>query len=169
MGNSMPPPASFDLVDSVARLRGADVEILLAEPKSEIAGSSVEVSLGRGTRTVRADGELVEDDGGRRLIVRARRAELDDGIWTLTLEHGAAERQQLAARLLVQGDRPLVLLWGAKATHSLPPPATAGQAARRKAAVAGERVLEQALSLLPPERTARLRVAARDAASRLLR
>src|SRR4051794_26554073 len=122
MGDSMPPPTTFDLVESFARRRGGDVEIVLAEPKADIATSSATVQLRRGSATVRAAAELVTDADGRRLIIRAPRERFTDGIWTLQLLEDGEVVQGLAARLLVQGQRPLVLLWGAKARATRLPP-----------------------------------------------
>jgi len=110
MGNSLPPPAEFDLVDSFARVRGSDVEIVLGEPKTDIADDGVTVRLELTGRTVTAQAMLVQE-GGRRLVVRAPRSQFSDGVWSLAVIHADGSVAPLAARLLVQGQRPLVLLW----------------------------------------------------------
>ena len=169
MGDSLPPPAGFDLIGSYARRRGSDVEIVLTEPKSEVTGSSVVVSLAKGKKSVEATGALQEDSGGRRLTVRAPRASLTDGNWTLTLRGENGSPEPLAARLLVQGDRPLVLLWGAKDKATLLPTARRGAtSSKRRAAAAAGRALDRALSVLPDDQAKKVRAGARTTARRVL-
>lgn len=121
MGKSLPPKATIDLVASYARLRGGDVEIVLAEPVDLVEGETwAELRRLRVDRTVRASLELRSSEHGRRYVVTCPRAELEDGRWGITL-HGAGQSQKIDARLLVQGDRPLCLLWGARAGASTPP------------------------------------------------
>jgi hypothetical protein len=121
MGNSAPPPAAFDLVGSYARRRDTDVELVLTEPKIELVDSPAVVELRKDDAVVEATGELVEAAGVRRLTVRAPRAQLSDGVWTLALRRTDDAPHRLEARLLVQGARPLVLLWGAKTPASFLP------------------------------------------------
>jgi hypothetical protein len=167
MGDSMPPPATFDLVDSFARRRGADVEIVLADPQTETTSGAVSVRLAQGERAVEARAELEDAPAGRRLTVRAPRSEVADGIWTLELS-SASGPQQLAARLLVQGERPLVLLWGAKAGRTRLPDVKGLAARKRKAAHVGGQVLDRALAVLPEEKRRALRAQARTTARRVL-
>src|SRR4051794_7297201 len=119
MGSSLPPPAAIDLVGSAARLRGTEVEVLLARPELGLSGLDDDpgavLRLTRGKGVVSGTLHLEDHDGERRLVGRAPRAELGDGTWALSLERpGAQQVERLDARLLVQGRRPLVLLWGAK-------------------------------------------------------
>ena len=163
MGDSLPPPAEFDLVDSFARQRGSDVEIVFAEPKTDISGDQLAVRLTLGQRVVTARAE----GSGARLTVRVARSELTDGTWGLSVVRPDGAVAPLAARLLVQGRRPVVLLWGAKATRTLVP---LGRADEPKARVAraGARALDRAVAVLPPERAKQVRRGARRAARKLL-
>ena len=169
MGDSLPPPAEFDLVGSFARRRGTDVEIVLADPKIEIGAAAAVVTLARGRQSVEATGTLAVGPRGRRLVVRAPRAALTDGNWSLTLRTGADSLEPLAARLLVQGDRPLVLLWGAKDKPSLAPANRgAGLPAKRRAAATAGRALDRVLTVLPDEQARKIRASARKTARRVL-
>ncbi len=167
MGDSLPPPAEFDLVGSYARRRGSDVEIVLADPKTEVRGAVV-VRLSRGKRTVEASGSLADDPGGRRLVVHAPRSALGDGNWTLTLLAADGSPEPLAARLLVQGQRPLVLLWGAKDKPTVEPADRAVPSAKRRAAKTAGRALDQVLRVLPDEQATKVRASARHAARKVL-
>ncbi|WP_457206232.1 hypothetical protein [Nocardioides sp. P5_C9_2] len=121
MGQSDPPVAEVDLVDSFARLVGGEVEVVLADPGPVIADGVTVVLRGEsGVR--RGTLALVDDDRGRRGAVRFERSTLTDGTYAVCLE-GAGDERPLGCRLLVQGARPLVLLWGAEALPSrLPTP-----------------------------------------------
>ena len=172
MGDSLPPPAAIDLVGSYARRRGAEVEVVLAAAPLALTDGAV-VTFARGGRTVVGRGAVTEPAGVRTFTVRAARDRFADGVWALTVttETGAAER--IDARLLVQGDRPLVLLWGAAGRPSVVPkasgsPAKASVARRKQAAAAGGRVLERALSVLPEPQAKALRGRARTVARRVL-
>lgn len=121
MGLSLPPKASIDLVGSYARLRGDRVEIVLAEPVDVLDGEAwAELWQLRGKDRVRADLELVTEGEARKYVVTCPRSDLSDGRWGLSL-NSAEESQRVNARLLVQGARPLCLLWGARAGASRPP------------------------------------------------
>lgn len=121
MGSSKPPAAEVDLVDSCARLVGGDVEVLLADPGPGIGDGATVVLRGRGG-VHRGTLTLVDGDRGRRGVVRFERSALTDGQYAVRLEADSDERP-LGCRLLVQGARPLVLLWGAEAPKSrLPVP-----------------------------------------------
>ena len=168
MGDSLPPPASFDLVGSFARRRGSDVEIVLARPEVT-AGDPASVTLRKGRAAVEGPARLDDDAAyGTKLVVRVPRTELSDGSWSLTLRSGNGRGEPLAARLLVQGERPLVLLWGAKGTDSLVPSARKHSSKRRAAASAG-RVLDRALNVLPEDKAVQLRARARSTARKVLR
>ena len=121
MGKSLPPPAGVDLVHSFARVVDGDVEIVLTRPEVSLAPGA-DVVLRRGKR--RQSATLLDEgtDDTRRLVVRLPRTDLDDGTWAVRLR-SAGEVITLQARLLVQGERPVVLLWGAEGTTSrLPDP-----------------------------------------------
>jgi hypothetical protein len=166
VGDSLPPPASFDLVGSFARRAGQDAEIVIFEPKLRLpAGASPAIALRNGARSVHASVTIEETAHGKRLVARTARDQLTDGMWSLELRAGAAP-ERLDARLLVQGERPLVLLWGADST---PKYARRGRTPRRRAAAAGGRALDKALTVLPAERAERIRKQARGIARRLLR
>lgn len=167
MGDSLPPPAEFDLVDSFARLRGADAEIVLADPKTELAGGNLMVRLAHDGRTVEAEAEGTDTAAGRRLVVRLPRSRLSDGVWSLAMVRSDGSVAPLAARLLVQGARPLVLLWGAQGSRSKTPK-TRPSDSKQRAARAGARALDRALAALPDERATRVRQRARAAARRVL-
>lgn len=163
MGNSMPPAASFDLVDSVARVRGDDIEVVLVNPKIDDLVSPPVLVLTRGKRTVEASGEL----GDGRLTVHAARGSVTDGIWSIAAKTTTGAKQRIQARLLVQANRPLVLLWGATTpVRTEPKPAPTG--VHRAAATAGV-ALDRVLSVLPPDRAADLRGRARRAARAVIR
>jgi hypothetical protein len=169
MGDSMPPPATFDLVDSCARRRGSDVEIVLGAPKTELNEAGAVIRLTSGKRSVDANGQLVQSPTGPLLTVRAPRDQFVDGIWSMTTRADDDRFVPLAARLLVQGDRPLVLLWGAKAARTELPPARGVRAAgKRRAAAVGGRALDGVLAVLPDERARTIRQRARRVARRVL-
>jgi len=167
MGDSLPPPAEFDLVDSFARLRGADAEIALGDPKTELVGVEQTVRLSQGRRRIDAAAEMSDSPTGRRLTVRVPRSRLSDGIWSLQVVHADGSVAPLAARLLVQGRRPLVLLWGAHGGKSQVPAGRPTDVKRRVAAT-GARVLDRALTLLPEEKAARVRQQVRTTARKVL-
>jgi hypothetical protein len=168
MGNSPPPPAEFDLVDSFARLRGDDVEIVLAEPKTDIAADGASLRLQKSGPSVSAPAQLVES-GGRRLTARVPRGRLGNGIWSLAVVHADGSVAPLAARLLVQGPRPVVLLWGAEAGPTEEPRRRGSTGGRSGAVHAGGRVLDRALAPLPDAQAERIRRGIRRAARRILK
>lgn len=142
MGSSRPPDADVDLVDSYARLAGGKVEVVLASPGPEIDDGAT-VVLRRHDRDHRGTLALFDGDAdsGRRGVVRFDRSTLTDGQYAVML-HGDADERPLGCRLLVQGARPLVLLWGAEPTKSRlpaphPRPSSGGAPAQRVRALAG--------------------------------
>lgn len=170
MGLSLPPAASIDLVGSFARLRNAEVEIVLAEPEFDHGQDELTLQLSRGRRRVVTVARVVHhDDGRREVVARAPRAELSDGTWSLALATAGADRgEPVEARLLVQGKRPLVLLWGASDKASLVPTKHTRPSQSRQAAAAGGVVLDRILSVLPPERASALRARARSLVRRVM-
>jgi hypothetical protein len=164
VGKSLPPPAAVDLVSSYARRRGADVEIVLADPKGELAEDAA-IVLVKERRSVPATTQVVHDADGTKLLVRAPMQRLGNGLWSLRL---GANRSAPAvdARLLVQGARPVVLLWGATAPESLTP--VKHLRGRQRAAASAGQLLDKVLSVLPDEQAGKIREQARRAARRTL-
>ena len=111
MGNSQPPPSSIDLVGSYARLRVDQVELVLQDPQFAL-GSSNTIEARRKDTVVEFSVRELVDQRGRRVVASGSRAALRNGPWRLHLVVDG-ERELLDVRLLVQGERPLVLLWGA--------------------------------------------------------
>jgi hypothetical protein len=111
MGDSLPPKATVDLVASYARRRGDHVEIVLAEP-TELLDGDTWATLRRGEDRVRAQLRLDTTGDERRYVVTCERSALSDGRWALFLQGEGDQEQRVNARLLVDGDRPLSLLWG---------------------------------------------------------
>lgn len=124
MGKSLPPPAEIDLVLSYARRVGDVVELVLGDPQLDLDGAPPVVRLRQaGRRGVEREGRLVHDERGRRLVVRVPRKELGRGTWAVLLVGGPQGKVPVQARLLVQGRRPVVLLWGRRGSPSeLPVP-----------------------------------------------
>ena len=145
MGNSQPPPTQVDLVDSYARLVGDEVEIVLADPALDVPADGI-VVLRQGKRRRDARHRLVEDEAGRRLVARIERARLGDGIWALRLRTSEGSTHW-GCRLLVQGRRPLVLLWGSSSPAStLPDPHPRDdRSSAKRAAALGRRAAARAV------------------------
>lgn len=164
MADSKPPQdANIDLVDSYARLRGTQVEIVLRAPRFEGSNDAALV-LRRGKRRVLAPVSVIDDESRTVFAATVPRERLGNGIWSLRLRSGE-DGLRVSARLLVQGDRPIVLLWGTDSQESaLPVPHPRDNqpaGARAKAKLVASRML----SLLPDESAATVRRNAR----RLLR
>ena len=117
MGDSRPPDsAPVDLVNSYARRRGDRVEVVLADPSPPIDTTGAVVVLRREGRGVRAGADVLDDARGRRLVASFPAEDLDDGQWRVVVRV-ANERTNPGLRLLVQGRRPVVLLWGDRPTR----------------------------------------------------
>lgn len=117
MGQFTPPPATIDLVESYARRRGEQIELVLARPTMRITKQQPTIRLLKGKRTVETAVEIVGAGDARRLVARVPQEQLGDGIWALELRPGTGP-EPLEARLLVQGARPVVLLMGGTASTS---------------------------------------------------
>ncbi len=167
MGDSLPPPASIDLVGSYARTTGGTAEIILWDPKLQTTSGTI--VLRRKRRAVTGPIELVEDAEGTRLVGRIPRRELGNGIWGITVRAADGTDEPVAARLLVQAERPLVLLWGAKATPTRLPAGKARTTPRSALVETGGRVLDGALGVLPADRAVQVRAGIRRAARKVLR
>ncbi len=168
MGNSLPPPAGFDLVGSFARRRGTDVEIILARPGTALA-RSIELRLTKGSRSATGTAVLTEKAGEPRLEIRIERNALSNGSWRLRARDESRSTKKVPARLLVQGDRPLVLLWGSDDPVSLIPVRRYRVGTRQWAAGKLGSMLDAALRIAPDARAARIRAAIRRTARRALR
>jgi hypothetical protein len=167
VGKSLPPPAVVDLVGSYARRRGEDVEIVLSDP--QFAVTTPALVLTKGSTSVDGLAELVDAGSARRLVGRFPRRRLTNGIWSLALRSDERSDEPIDARLLVQGDRPLVLLWGAKTQPSVVPSEQRGAAARKaRAAAAAGRAVDQVLRVLPPEQAVKVRSSVRATARKVL-
>ncbi|GAB2470464.1 hypothetical protein [Jatrophihabitans fulvus] len=164
MGDSMPPSADFDLVGSYARRRGGDAELVFAQPTGDVP-SATTVVLRRKDREVTARAAVTERAGRPALVATIARGELADGIWGLRL---GADGPRLAARLLVQGERPLVLLWGADDPRSRVPRPSNPRDARGRAIATAGRAADAAMRVLPADRATKLRGSIRKAARRAL-
>jgi hypothetical protein len=169
MGSSLPPPATLDLVGSAARRDGDTVELTLARAQVPEGDGALTVRLSRGEQVVRAQAEVRPAESGQDVVVRLPAAQLSDGRWALALGRESAEQlSPVTARLLVQGRRPLVLLWGQKAGKSrLPTPKRAPTLAGR-VAVGGRKALDAGLRPLPPRQAARIRSTAKSVAKSVL-
>lgn len=165
MGDSLPPNVAFDLINSHARLRDLTVEIVLCAPT--LAASKGVLVLSKGEKVVQGRVRLISDEAGGRLVAHVPRRRLGNGIWSLTMRSRAGD-ELLQARLLVQSERPLVLLWGAE-THKSSVPIRRLNTPKRRAVRTANRALDEVLALLPPDRAGQVRAQALGAARRLLR
>jgi hypothetical protein len=117
VGDSRPPDSALvDLVNSYARRREDRVEVVLADPAPPMDADGAVLVLRRDGRRVRSGAELLHDARGRRLVASFPADALDDGQWRVIVRAGGA-RTAPGVRLLVQGRRPLVLLWGDRPTR----------------------------------------------------
>ena len=168
-------PIHIDFVDSYARLRGDDVEVVLATGEVS-ASDEPSLVLSQGDATVKASTSQGSSNGAPLLVAATARSGLSDGTWSIARTDG----RLFDARLLVQGRRPVVLVLGATPMPSRAPvrrrrPAAAGApapqslSAKQKVASAGGKVLDRALGVLPADRAARARQRARSVARSVLR
>jgi hypothetical protein len=167
---------AVDYVDSHVRMRGSDVELVLCGLPADV-GDGAKLVLTQDGITASAPVEVRGSGELRDLVARTPRAALGDGQWSLTLT--GSEDLTVGARLLVQGDRPLVLLLGATSPRSAvptrkrrrrrAPAAPRVLSTRQKVARAGGRVLDKALSVLPESSAANARRRARGLARSVLR
>jgi hypothetical protein len=169
MGLSLPPPATLDLVGSYARRRGDAVELVLARSDLPSASGLIVVRLTNGASTVTGTAEVREAAEGSDVVGSVPANALKDGIWTIGLGgQGDDEFAPVTARLLVQGPRPVVLLWGEKGTASKAPLGRAG-AVRLRVVAAGSKALDAGLKVLPPNRADQVRAAVHKVARSVLR
>ncbi len=169
MGSSLPPPATLDLVGSAARRDGDTVELLLARAQVPEGDGALTVTLTRGERVVRAAAQVRPAEEGQDVVVRVPAGQLSDGRWALALGRESADQlSPVTARLLVQGRRPLVLLWGQKAGRTrLPTPKRAPTLVGRMAS-GGKKALDAGLRPVPPRQAAKIRSTAKSVAKSVL-
>ena len=167
MGSSA--PAAIDYVDSHARLRDSDVEVVLCGLAADV-GDRTALVLSRAGSTISAPAQVRTTGDTHEVRARTPRRGLSDGYWSIAL--AADESLTIDARLLVQGARPVVLVLGASAPPSVVPAHVVESdalTARQRAVRAGGRMLDGALRVLPDERAARARERARSLARSVLR
>ncbi len=117
MGDSRPPDsAPLDLVNSYARRRAGSIEVALADPAEALAAEDAVMVLRHDGRRVRSRAGVVDDERGRRLVASFPAGQVDDGQWRVIVR-ASGERTTPGVRLLVQGPRPVVLLWGDRPTR----------------------------------------------------
>jgi hypothetical protein len=132
MTESRPPCSRIDHVASHVRLRDGQIELEIVEPQVAISRRHPKLTLRRGRQRVDVRADFIKSDVRRTVSATIPRNDLSDGIWRMVLRPGGNRRTRLDARLLVQGQRPLVLLWGAEAQPShVPPLETKTSPARR--------------------------------------
>jgi hypothetical protein len=121
MSESEPATSRIDHVASYVRLRDGQVELEIVEPTVAIARRHPQLTLRRGRQRVNIRGDFVKNEAVRKVTATVPRGDLTDGVWRIILRPGGNRPTRLDARLLVQGERPLVLLWGAEAEPSRVP------------------------------------------------
>ena len=112
MGDSRPPgSAPVNLVNSYALRRAGQVEVVLADPAPPLDSDDAVMFLRAGPKRVRSRASLVDDARGRRLVASFPDDDLADGQYRVVVRVSDT-RTRPGVRLLVQGERPVVLLWG---------------------------------------------------------
>ena len=110
----------MNLVNSYGRRRGELVEVVLADPSPSLTSGRAVMVLRRGGpdgQRLRAPAQLLDDARGRRLVAAFPADALADGQRRLIVRAGG-QRTPPGVRLLVQGRRPTVLLWGDRPTRA---------------------------------------------------
>ena len=169
MGLSLPPPATLDLVGSYARRRDGQVELVLARSDLPASTGPLVVRLTKGTQAVTGTATVQEHGEGTDVIGHVPAAALRDGVWQIGLGgEGDDEFAPVTARLLVQGARPVVLLWGEKGTASRVPAGRPTPSVARRVATVGGRAVDTGLRALPAARAEQVRSTLRRVARRIL-
>jgi hypothetical protein len=160
-------PLPVDLVGSCARRSvTGDVVLSIAALPTRHVGE-VPLHLRKGPRRSRTTARLTASsrlDQSGDLVATVPRAALPDGVWTLSVALPGERVRPLDARLLVQGRRPVVLLWGAVGKVSRPPEPKTSRTRRDQFVSAGSRVLDLSVRVLPPGRRTEARQAMRRVA-----
>jgi hypothetical protein len=102
--------APVNRVDSYAVRTGHRVDLVLSDPESSW-DAEVVVVLRRGERRLRSAASLVDDIDGRRLVASFPADALADGQYRAVVRVAGAP-VRTGARLVVDGDLPVVLRWG---------------------------------------------------------
>jgi hypothetical protein len=166
-----PAPLPLDLVGSCAR-RSVNGDVLLS-----VAGlptwhvGEVLLHLRQGPRRRRTTARLTASsrlDHAADLVATVPRAVLSDGVWTLSVALPGEPVRPLDARLLVQGRRPVVLLWGAVGNVSRLPEPKTRRTPRDRFVSVGSRLLDLSVRVLPPGRRTEARQAMRRVARKAL-
>jgi hypothetical protein len=145
------------------------VEIVLADPQTDLIEANAGVRLKLGKRSVDAAGQLVQSPAGRRLTVRAPRDQFVNGIWSMSVQTEADRFVPLAARLLWRatgrstssGERP-------RAGPCCPPRPRRSSDAEAACRGGWRPRPDSVLAVLPDERASTVRKRAREAARRVL-
>lgn len=165
MGLSLPPPATLDLVGSYARRTGDSVELMLARSDLPTSTGALVLRLTRGGHTVTGTAQVRASDEGSDVLGHVPAGQLSDGIWQIGLGgEGDDEFAPVTARLLVQGRRPVVLLWGEKAAASRVPASRPASSVGRRVAATGSKVLDAGLRVLPERSADKVRTTVRRVA-----
>ena len=169
MGLSLPPPATLDLVGSYARRRADTVELVLARSDLPASSDALVVRLTKSVHAVTGTARVRQTEDGSDVVATIPSGALQDGIWQIGLgAQGDDEFAPVSARLLVQGPRPVVLLWGEKGTASRVPSARPTPTVARRAATAGGKALDAGLRVLPARQADKVRSTLRKAARTVL-
>ena len=170
MGQSLPPPATLDLVGSFARRNGAAVDLLLARSDLPSSTGPLVVHLARGSHVVTGTAAVRQTAGGSDVVASVPAKRLTDGTWSIRLGvEGDDETVPVSARLLVQGERPVVLLWGEKAGKTaLPVARRGGGTVARRVATSGGKALDAGLKVLPESAATKVRSSVRKVARTVL-
>jgi hypothetical protein len=170
MGQSLPPPATLDLVGSYARRTGANVDLLLARSDLPNSTGPLELHLKRGSKSVTGTASVRASGEGSDVVASVPAKHLSDGTWTIQLGvKGDDDLVPVSARLLVQGQRPVVLLWGEKGQKSAVPTSNANRTGMaRRVAVTGGKALDKGLKVLPDPAAAKVRTTVRKVAKSVL-
>jgi hypothetical protein len=133
MSEPKPHPSRIDHVASHVRLRDGQIDLEIVGPQVEISRRHPKLTLRQGPQRVDGRADFIKHDDVRTVSATIPRADLSDGIWRIFLRPGGNRPTRLDARLLVQGQRPLVLLLGAEAQPSLVPgPRVTGRSLARR-------------------------------------
>jgi hypothetical protein len=166
VGDSLPPAGPIDLIGSYARMSDLHVEIVLERPS--LTGSKSVLVLTKDERSVQARVRVVQHAEGRRFVVRVPRRRLRAGIWSLTMRSERGGDEVVGARLLVQDERPLVLLWGPETYGSIVP-AQRANTPKARAVNTAAHALDIVLAKLPAGRAHQIRDQVRAVARRILK
>lgn len=102
-----------DSLLSYARLDGDAVRVVLGLPEgAEVAETRLFVRFQNDETRVRFPARLERSDGRARVEVSAPREQIADGVWQLKLREDGGTLYDVGARVLLNGDQPVALLFG---------------------------------------------------------